>query len=67
MAVWTFCRPASGAFDTGATVLGNFYLGADAGANPHAFTSYLFDITALVGGGGSFVLRFAESDNQGFF
>jgi len=55
------------AFDTGAGVLGNFFLGVDAGADPHAFTHYSFDITALVGSGGSFQLRFAESDNQSFF
>jgi hypothetical protein len=56
----------SGAFDTGAAVLANFYLGVDAGADPHAFTSYLFDITSVVGGGGTFLLRFAEVDNQLF-
>jgi hypothetical protein len=51
------------AFDTGAGVLQSFYLGADAGANPHAYTDYTFDITSLVGGGGTFQLRFAEVDN----
>ena len=55
------------AFDTGAGVLGNFFLGVDAGADPHAFTHYSFDITSLVGNGGSFQLRFAESDNQSYF
>ena len=55
------------AFDTGAGVLGNFFLGVDAGADPHAFTHYSFDITSLVGNGGSFQLRFAETDNQSFF
>ena len=59
---------ASGAsaFDTGAGVLRNFYLGTDAGTNPHAYTNYTFDITSLVGGGGAFQLRFAEVDNQLF-
>lgn len=57
----------AGPFDTGATVLDNFYLGIDAGANPHDFTHYVFDITALVAGGGSFILRFAETDNLFFF
>jgi hypothetical protein len=56
----------AGAFDTGG-VLANYFTGVDAGADPNAFTSYLFDITALVGGGGNFVLRFAEVDNQLFF
>jgi len=54
------------ALDTGAGVLQNFYLGADAGANPHGYTSYAFDITSLVSGGGTFQLRFAEVDNQLF-
>jgi hypothetical protein len=56
----------AGPFDTGATVLGNFYLGVDLGVNPNPFAHYEFDITALVGAGGSFILRFAEVDNQGF-
>lgn len=56
----------AGAFDLGAAVLRNFYLGADLGANPHGYTNYNFDLTSLVGGGGSFVLRFAEVDNQLF-
>lgn len=57
----------SGPFDTGAAVLQNFYLGVDPGPDPHPFTHYVFDITGLVGGGGTFILRFAEVDNQGFF
>ena len=58
---------AAGLLDTGAGVLANYFLGVDGGPDPHGFTSYLFDITALVGGGGTFRLRFAEADNQGFF
>ncbi len=54
----------SSPFDTGAGVLLNLYLGTDAGANPHAYTNYLFDITSTVGAGGTFQLRFAEVDNQ---
>ena len=52
---------------TGASVLANYYLGIDTGPNPHLYTNYLFDITPLVGGGGTFYLRFAEVDNQLFF
>jgi hypothetical protein len=52
----------AGPFDTGGTVLGNFYLGVD-GFGANSYTSYSFDITSLVGGGGSFILRFAETDN----
>jgi hypothetical protein len=57
----------AGDFDTGATVLGNFYLSVDPGVDPNPYTSYSFDITALVGAGGNFRLRFAEVDNQSFF
>ena len=55
---------AAGAFDTGAGVLANFYLGVDPGTDPNPYTHYSFDISSLVGGGGTFVLRFAEVDNQ---
>ena len=54
-------------FDTGSGVLANFFLGADSGPNPHAYTNYSFDITSLVGAGGTFQLRFAEVDNVNFF
>jgi hypothetical protein len=54
-------------FTTGVGVLHNFYLGADAGSNPHAYTNDTFDITALVGAGGTFQLRFAEVENLNFF
>ncbi|MBA3715218.1 MAG: PEP-CTERM sorting domain-containing protein [Pyrinomonadaceae bacterium] len=58
---------SAGAFDTGAGVLANYYLGADLGPNPHPYIHYTFDITSLVGAGGTFQLRFAETDNQLFF
>lgn len=54
-------------FDTGAGVLANYFLGVDAGPNPHPFTHYSFDITSIVGAGGTFQLRFAEVDNQFYF
>jgi hypothetical protein len=54
-------------FDTGAGVLQNLFIGADAGANPHGYTHYVFNITSLVGAGGTFQIRFAEVDNQLFF
>jgi hypothetical protein len=57
----------SGPFDTGAGVLANFYVGVDSQTlNPNPYTAYTFDITALVGAGGTFILRFAEVDNQLF-
>ena len=54
----------AGDFDTGAGVLANFYLGVDGGADPNPYSTYLFDITGLVGAGGTYRLRFAEVDNQ---
>ncbi len=57
---------AAAPFDTGAGVLGSYYLGVDAGTLPRPFTSYQFDITSVVGSGGTFQLRFAEVDNQAF-
>ena len=57
----------AGAFDTGAGVISNFFSGVDSGSTPNPYTSYTFDITSLVAAGGTFQLRFAESDNQGFF
>lgn len=54
----------SNPFDTGAGVLANFYLDVDPGSAPNPYTSYLFDITALVGGGGDFMLRFAQVQTQ---
>lgn len=50
-----------------ADVLANFYLGVDPSAsNPNPYTSYNFDISSVVGGGGTYILRFAEVDNQSF-
>jgi len=38
----------------------------DAGADPHAFSTITADITALVGGGGTFIFRLGEVDTQSF-
>jgi len=58
----------SGALDTGLAVLLNAFIGSDPSAsNPNPFTRYVVDITAIVGAGGLFDLRFAEVDNQLFF
>jgi hypothetical protein len=54
------------AFDTGAGVISNYYLGVDGGNNPNPFTSYSFDITGSVVPGGTYQVRFAEVDNQLF-
>jgi hypothetical protein len=40
-------------------------MGSDTGTNPNPYTNYVFGITPVVGGGGQFILRFAEVDNQG--
>ena len=50
-------------------VLENFYQGSDpvtdpSTDNPHPYTHYSYDITSLVGGGGTFQLRFAEVNNE---
>jgi hypothetical protein len=55
----------AGPFDTGAGVVANL-LYEGGGTPPEAYTTFLLDITALVGSGGTFQLRFAESDNQLF-
>lgn len=58
----------SSPLDTGAGVLLNLFTGSDpAGSNPNPFTRYVVDITAIVGAGGLFDLRFAEVDNLRFF
>jgi len=59
-------KPGASAFDTGSGVLQSFYVGVDTGNNPHAYTNYSFNITPLVGAGGTFQLRFATADNQNF-
>jgi hypothetical protein len=58
---------SAGAFDTGAGVLDNLYLGADPTTTANGFTSYSFDITSVVSNPGTYQLRFAEADNIGFF
>ncbi len=57
----------AGPFDTGSGVIRNFYLTVDPGADPNAYTHYVFDITDDVAAGGLFQIRFAEVDNQLFF
>jgi hypothetical protein len=48
-------------------LLQNFYTGADTIGAAGPYKPYSFDITPLVGGGGTFLLRFAEVDNQLWF
>lgn len=49
--------------DIVATLLAPF---VDTDPNPNPFTGYSFDVSAALAGGGTFQLRFAESDNQLF-
>ena len=53
------------AFDTGAGVVQNLFLGSDPGSNPNPYTSYSFNLSSLAAG--TYQLRFAEVDNQFFF
>jgi hypothetical protein len=57
----------AGAFDVGAGVLDNCFLGGAPGGIPNNFATFSCNITTAVGGGGTFQLRFAEADNQSFF
>ncbi|QDU22816.1 LamG-like jellyroll fold domain-containing protein [Urbifossiella limnaea] len=62
-------RAVSAPFSTApADVLQNFYLGTDppAGANPHAYLNYSFDITAFVVPGQTYQVRFADVETQFF-
>jgi hypothetical protein len=54
-------------FDTGPGVLRNFYLGSDAFESPRGWTRYSFDISDLVGAGGTYRIRFGQADNLMFF
>jgi hypothetical protein len=55
----------AGAFDIGAGVLRNFFLGGTPVTGPNPFTHFSFDVTSLLPG--TYQLRFAEVDNQNFF
>ncbi len=52
--------------DTGAGVIATYYIGADPGPNPHAYTSYSFDLTGVALPGQSYKLRFAGVETQSF-
>jgi PEP-CTERM motif len=58
-------RAGAGDFSTAAgDVIANLYLGVDdPNTIPNPFTSYFFDLTPQLGGGGNFRIRFAEVDN----
>lgn len=59
----------AGAFSTaGVDIVANLVApGVDVGADPNAYTPYLFDITGLVTPGTTYKIRFGEVDNQFFF
>jgi hypothetical protein len=55
-------------FDTGSGVLlgGLYPSGVDPQiTNPNPYTTYTYDITSTLGGGGTFILRFADVHNRG--
>jgi hypothetical protein len=58
-------RGGAGNFSTAAgDVVANLYLGVDnVNTIPNPYTSYFFDLTPQLGGGGNFRIRFAEVDN----
>ncbi len=57
----------AGAFSTaGADVLANLYLDAPNLGNPQAYTPYSFNLSTLLAAGGTYQIRFAEADNQGY-
>jgi len=49
-----------------AEIVQNLYLSVDPGPNPNPYTPYAFDLTSALGGGGTFVLRFAQIDTVFF-
>lgn len=53
-------------FDTSAGVIRNFYRGAGTSADPGQYSHYSFDITSDLVPGESYLLRFAEVDNQSY-
>jgi hypothetical protein len=55
------------AFDTGAGVVTNLFLGGTPGSSPSPWVHFTFDISSAVAAGGTFTIRFAEADNQSFF
>ena len=60
----------AGAFSTAsADIVDNLVApGADpSGSNPNPYTHYVFDVTAVLTPGNSYLLRFGEVDNQLFF
>ena len=50
-----------------ADIVSNLYIGNDPGQPPNPYTSYSFDITGATTPGSTYQVRFAETDNQGFF
>jgi hypothetical protein len=50
-------------FSTTTGDLENFYEGVNSGADPNGYTSYSDNITSVVSGGGTFIIRFGEVNN----
>ena len=53
----------AGTFDTGSGVIRNLYLGVDGYAPILPYISYVFDLSADLAPGETYILRFAQTDN----
>jgi hypothetical protein len=56
--------PGAGALDTGSGVLLNLFAGGNFGNAPYPYSHYSFDISSVVGSGGTFQLRFATVEGN---
>jgi PEP-CTERM motif len=59
-------KSTAGPFDVGEGVLQNLFIGGDRTPVERDFMPFVFDLTAIVGAGGTFILRFAEVNNLDF-
>jgi len=53
-------------FDTGGTVIVNLYLDVDGSVPVLPYIHYSFDLSPHLAGGGTYMLRFAQSSNLGY-
>ena len=58
---------AAGTFDTGAGVILNLYLDVDGDMPVLPYIPYTFDLSSDLAAGQTYMLRFAESSNYGFY
>jgi hypothetical protein len=58
---------SAGTFDTGGGVIANLYLNVDGDVPILPYISYTFDLSSDLAAGETYMLRFAESSNYGFY